>query len=207
MTRDRTAPHQTTEPRCDVPVRGRPRDPEVDRAVLGAVVDLLSERGYDALTMDAVAARAGVGRASVYRRYSGRVELLEAACRTFSPPLPDTPDTGSVRGDLIALVRSSAEIIAGTDTGRLLPSMLGASSAHPEVREALGRFSASRRSPSVEVLKRGIERGELRAGTDPDVVADLLVGAVIYRILVRGGRVSTRRATELVDAVLTGVTV
>ena len=196
MTADATAAH---------PTRGRPRDPHVDRAILEAVVDLLSEGGYESLTMEAVACRAGVARASIYRRYAGRVELLEAACRRFAPAPPDTPDTGNVRDDLIALMRSLTSTIGRTDAGRLFPAMLSASGSHPEVREALARFSASKRSPSVEIIRRGIDRGELRADTDPDLLADLLVGAIVYRLLVRGGRVGTRRAEELVDTVLAGV--
>jgi AcrR family transcriptional regulator len=185
--------------------RGRPRDPGVDRAILDAVVDVLSERGFEGLTMDAVACRAGVSRASVYRRFSGRVELLDAACHAFSPPPPEPPDTGSVRTDLIALSTSLVQLVGRSDTGRLFPTMLGASATHPEVREALGRFTASRRSPSVEVVRRGIERGELAADTDPDVVADLLVGAIVYRQLVRGGSVSARRIEQTVDLLLAGI--
>ena len=184
--------------------RGRPRNPEVDRAILQAVVDMVSERGYDALTVDAVATRAGVSRASVYRRYAGRLELLDAACRAFTPPPPDPPDTGSVRGDLIALGASLVQTLGRTDTGKLFPTMLGAAAAHPEVREALGRFTSSRRSPSLEVIRRGIGRGELAPGTDPDMVADLLVGAIVYRVLVRGDRVTARRVEQIVDTLLTG---
>jgi AcrR family transcriptional regulator len=184
--------------------RGRPRDPEVDRAILDAVVDVLSERGFEGLTMDAVACRAGVSRASVYRRFTGRIELLDAACRAFTPPPPEPPDTGAVRSDLIALATSLARTVGRTDTGRLFPTMLGASAAHPEVREALGRFTASRRSPSVEVIRRGVERGELAPDTDPDLLADLLVGAIVYRILIRGGRVSARRIEQTVDLLLGG---
>lgn len=184
--------------------RGRPRDPEVDRAILDAVLDLLGDGGYESLTVEAVAARAGVARASIYRRYSGRIELLEAAFRHFAPPTQNPPDTGSIRGDLVAIVRGLAATMERSGSGRLLPSMVAASGKHPEVREALNRFSASKRAPSVEVIRRAIGRGELRAETDAELVADLLVGSVMYRILLRGGRVGTRHAEHLVDTVLEG---
>jgi AcrR family transcriptional regulator len=185
--------------------RGRPRDPHVDEAIMDAVVDLLSEGGFEALTIDAVSCRAGVARASVYRRYAGRVELLEAACRAYAPTVSEPPDTGNVRDDLVHLARSIASTVGRSDAGRLFPVMLSASGSHPEVREALARFSASKRSPSVEVIRRAMERGELRADTDADLVADLLVGAILYRVLVRGGTVGAKRAEELVDMLLAGI--
>ncbi len=184
--------------------RGRPRDPQVDQAILGAVVGILSEQGFDALTMDAVAGRAGVAKASVYRRYANRVELLEAACVAFTPAPPAPPDTGSVREDLIRLGTSLVQTLGRTDTGRLFPAMLGAAAAHPEVREALGRFTSSRRSPSLEAIRRGVARGELGPRTDPDLVADLLSGSIVYRVLVRGGRVGPRGVEQIVDTILGG---
>ena len=195
----------TAEVAAPPPAPRRPPDPPRPPANMDAVVDLLSEGGVEALTMDAVACRAGVARASVYRRYAGRVELLEAACRTYAPATTEPPDTGTVRGDLIELARSITATVGRSDAGRLFPVMLSASGSHPEVREALARFSASKRSPSVEVIRRAVERGELRADTDADLVADLLVGAILYRVLVRGGTVGAKRAEELVDMLLAGI--
>ena len=185
--------------------RGRPRDPQVDQAILGAVVGILSEQGFDALTMDAVAGRAGVAKASVYRRYANRVELLEAACvrvHARAPPRRRTPARcgRTSSGWAPPWCRPWAE----TDTGRLFPAMLGAAAAHPEVREALGRFTSSRRSPSLEAIRRGVARGELGPRTDPDLVADLLSGSIVYRVLVRGGRVGPRGVEQIVDTILGG---
>lgn len=185
-------------------MRGRPRDPEVDKAILDAVLELLGECGYEALTVEAVAARAGVGRASIYRRYSGRVELLEAAVRHFAPLRPDPPDTGSVRDDLIAIVKEFTSTLERGGSGRLIPSMVSAAGRHPEVREALVRFSASKRAPTLEVIERGIRRGELRVDLDPQLLVDLLVGSAMYRIILRGEHVSARHAERIVDAVLYG---
>src|SRR5438132_12169584 len=92
--------------------RGRPRDPEVDRAVLAAAVDLLAEAGYARLTMDQVAARAGVGKASVYLRWQNKVALVAEAIQHRSAVVPEVPDTGSLREDmlrfLLALLRGKA---------------------------------------------------------------------------------------------------
>lgn len=183
--------------------RGRPRDPEVDRAILDAVLDLLGEGGYESLTVEAVAARAGVARASIYRRYAGRLELLEAAFRHFVPSTPALPDTGSIRGDLVAIGRTLASMMARSESGRLMPTMLSAAARHAEVREALSRLSATKRAPLVEAIRRGIDRGELRPSTDPDVIADLIVGATMYRVLLlHGERAGPRHVEHLVDAVL-----
>lgn len=186
------------------PGPGRPRDPQVDHDVLEAAVHLLSSGGYEALSVEAVAARAGVSRATVYRRYANRADLLDAACRRFAKPDIEPPDTGSVRGDLIALVRRLAAMLNEDDTGGMLPAVLSAARAHAEVREALRRFISTRRSPSVEVIRRGVDRGEIRTDVDPELLADLLNGAVVYRLLIRNGSIGERRAADLVDTLLAG---
>jgi AcrR family transcriptional regulator len=184
--------------------RGRPRDPDVDRAILDAVVDVLAERGYDGLTMDSVASRAGVARASVYRRHGNRSELLAAACEHVTPPPVDPPDTGQVRDDLVALARALVRTLDRTEFGRLLPALLGAAATHPEAGEVLRRFGVSRRAPSAAVLRRAVERGQLPAGTDPDLVADLIFGSIFYRRVVRRARLGREAIESTVDAVLRG---
>jgi AcrR family transcriptional regulator len=183
---------------------GRPRDPHVDRAIIEAAVELLSDGGVEAMSVEAVAARAGVSRASVYRRYANRVDLMEAAFHAASARKPPPPDTGSARGDLVQVVLRLKSILAESDTGGLLPAMLAAAREHPEVREALERFTSARRSPTIAVIRRGIERGEIRPDVDPELMADMLVGAVIYRLLMRNGTIGDRRAEELVDVLLAG---
>lgn len=197
-----TGPTAVPEPVVTGP--GRPRDPRVDRDVLEAAVRLLSTGGYDALSVEAVAARAGVSRATVYRRYANRADLLEAACRTFAKPEIEPPDTGSVRGDLIELVARLEAMLTEDDTGGMLPAVLSAARVHSEVREALQRFIATRRSPSVEVIRRGVDRGEIRPEVDPELLADMLNGAVVYRRLIKNNAVGARRAAQLVDTLLSG---
>ncbi len=184
--------------------RGRPRDPQVDRAILDAAVELLHEGGLEAMSVEAVAARAGVSRASVYRRYTNRVDLMEAVFNAAAAAKPEPPDTGSVRTDLVQLIHRLRAVLLESDTGGMLPAMMSAALENPEVREALERFTSARRAPTVEILRRGIERGELRAGTDPDLLADVLVGAVIYRILMRNVTIGDQRAEHLVDLLLSG---
>ncbi|UDY35631.1 TetR/AcrR family transcriptional regulator [Dermatobacter hominis] len=183
---------------------GRPRDPQVDQAILSAAVELLSDGGVEAMSVEAVALRAGVSRASVYRRYANRVDLMEAAFHAASAQKPEPPDTGSVRTDLIQLVLRLKSVLLDSDSGAMLPAMLSAARENPEVREALERFTSARRSPTVQVIRRGVERGEIRADVEPELLADMLVGAVIYRLLMRNGTIGDRRAEELVDLVLGG---
>lgn len=197
-----TGPTAVPEPVVTGP--GRPRDPRVDRDVLEAAVHLLSTGGYDALSVEAVAARACVSRATVYRRYANRAELLDAACRTFAKPEIEPPDTGSVRTDLIELVARLEAMLTEHDTGGMLPAVLSAARAHAEVREALQRFISARRSPSLEVIRRGVDRGEIRSDVDPELLADMLNGAVVYRRLIKNSAVGGRRAAQLVDTMLTG---
>ena len=117
---------------------------------------------------------------------------------------PEPPDTGSARSDLIQLVLRLKSVLLDSDSGAMLPAMLSAARENPEVREALERFTSARRSPTVQVIRRGIERGEIRADVEPELLADMLVGAVIYRLLMRNGTIGDRRAEELVDLVLGG---
>lgn len=183
---------------------GRPRDPHVDRAIIDAAVELLRDGGAEALTIEAVANRAAVSRASVYRRYANRVDLMEAAFYAVSAQKPPPPDTGSARGDLMELILRLREILLESDSGAMLPAMLGAARENAEVREALERFTSARRSPTIEVIRRGVERGEIAADVDPELLADTLVGAVIYRIFMRNGVIDDGVAESLVDMVLEG---
>lgn len=201
-----TAADGTTQGGTTARPPGRPRDPEVDRAILAAAAAILTEEGVDALTVDAVACRSGVARASIYRRHANRTALLIAACEAFTPPAPEPPRTGSLRGDLVALGTSIAAKLQGAGTAQLLPTMLAAATTHPEVREALATFFSSRRSPTADAVREAVERGEVRPGLDPEVVADLLVGAIVHRTVVRNGSVGPARVEQLVDVLLGGVT-
>ncbi|HKY14575.1 MAG TPA: TetR/AcrR family transcriptional regulator [Microthrixaceae bacterium] len=197
-----TAPKATTE--AARPARGRPRDPELDDEILAAAAAIVSESGMEALTMDAVARRAGVAKATIYRRFPGKVDLIVATCNSVAPALPPTPDTGSVRGDLLVLLDHVLESVQGDDRGSMMPSVIATAACNPEVREALHRFSANRRSRLTKVLKRAIERGELYEGIDAELVGDQLVGALTYRSLVAGRPLNRAVLERLVDQTLLG---
>lgn len=185
--------------------RGRPRDPEVDGCIMAAAAEVFTDGGFEKFSVEAVAARAGVAKASIYRRFPSRVDLIVAMCQSFTPAVAPEIANGDIRADLLQL----SEFLAGTldtttESGRLMPAMLSAAKEYPEVREAMAKFSASRRRRIYDIVSSAVERGELRSDTDPDVLGDLLVGAILYRILIRGARADKRFRTSVVDGVLEG---
>lgn len=173
--------------------------------MLRAALDLLTDGGFEKLSMEAVAAKAGVAKATIYRRFPSRIDLVAAMMQAFAPPQEAPPDTGSVRDDLLAIARALSESMCATsDTGRMLPAMVSAAREHDEVRDAMQRFTAARRRRVDHVVRAGIERGELRSDTDASVVGDMLVGAMLYRSVIRGGRLDQRFVAALVDGILAG---
>ena len=184
--------------------RGRPRDPEVEQQIAEATVGLVAEVGFEALTMEAVAKRAGVAKATLYRRFPAKVDLIVAACQWVSPMEPEVPDTGSVRDDLVEVISGFADRLRRSEAGRTLPSMVASSVRSPEIREALQRVSESRRSRLLHVLRRGVDRGELHDDLDLELIADTLTGPIAYRHLISGRSITPSVVARLVDQVLRG---
>jgi AcrR family transcriptional regulator len=201
-------PEATATPEAEAApkaARGRPRDPDIDDEILAASAAIVAESGLSCLTMDAVARRAGVAKATIYRRFPGKVDLIAATCGVIAPPLPDAPDTGNVRDDLIEIMGRVVDLFGDSAGDRMMPSVIAASATNPDVREALSRFSSNRRSRLAKVLRRAAARGELVDDIDVDLIADQLVGAVVYRLLVTGRSLSPAFQAQLVDQVLHGV--
>jgi AcrR family transcriptional regulator len=152
--------------------RGRSRDPEVDEAIMNASMDLLAEIGYARLTMDQVAARAGVGKASLYLRWPNKVALVAEALQRHSAVAPDVPDTGRLREDmqtfLQALLRSK------TAAQHAVAAVTGEVASNPELAKAwrqgvAGTLLACTRT----IVERAIARGDLPAATDVDLLTML----------------------------------
>jgi AcrR family transcriptional regulator len=159
---------------------GRPRDPVREQAILEAVLDLVAEGGYAALTVDAVAARARTSKATIYRRWSDKRDMVVAAMALYrrKGPSPVAVDTGSLRGDLLAYTRRFADVMQGFD-GRLAVGLVQARSSSPELIDELeARFPSGARLP-LEVLERAAERGELPAVVDRDRYEEV-VGSVLF---------------------------
>ncbi|MCU1391827.1 MAG: putative TetR family transcriptional regulator [Ilumatobacteraceae bacterium] len=184
--------------------RGRPRDVRCDHAILQATLEILSEGGAGNLSIDGVAARAGVGKATIYRRWSSKEALLLEALGTDATTL-ESPDTGTLRGDLEAYFGGLLDRLASNPNSDLLPHLIEAACYDAEVRKSLDEYLSSRQTPLRSVLQRAQQRGELATDLDLKVVVDVLVGPVMYRRLMTGERLDRTFVRKHLDIVLTGL--
>src|ERR1017187_2466021 len=174
-----------TEPIISVPARrGRPRSERSHRAIIDATNELLKERGFVDLTIDEVAQRAKGSKTTIYRRWPTKGTLVfEAFSAEFLARQP-LPDTGSLRGDLLAALRAWIRVVKGTVTGRTLIALIAEVQRDTELagiwRE---RFIGPVRAQHRVMIDRAIERGEISPDVDPDVALDVLYGAAYHRLL------------------------
>jgi AcrR family transcriptional regulator len=183
---------------------GRPRDERADRAILAAALELMAERGVRDLRMDDVAERAGVGKATIYRRYRSKDDLVTAAVVGLVSEIA-VPDTGSTRGDLLALMRRAVEVYNGSVEAGVMPSLVEAMSRDAGLARMIrDGFLAKRRAALRAVLERGIERGDLRADLELELALDVLGGPLFYRLLITGGPIDRRLADGVVELILRG---
>jgi len=186
--------------------RGRPRSERAHQAILDAANEILEERGFVDLTIDEVAQRAGVSKTTIYRRWPTKGTLVfEAFAADFLARVPG-PDTGSLRGDLLASLRAWIRVNKGTVKGRTLVGLIAEVQRDPELAEiwregVIGPVRAQHRT----IVERAIERGEVLPGVDPDVVLDLIYGAAYHRLLQSHLPLSDRFAQDVVDTVVAGV--
>ncbi len=184
---------------------GRPRRVEVDTAILEAASELFTELGYDALCVEGVAARAGVSKATIYRRYPSKAALVIAAAEALGRSAKGpVPDTGSLRGDLRGLGLGYRRLLEESEAGHAIPALIVARHRDPELAEAHRSFIAERRAEAAVVVERGVARGEIRADTDADValVVDLVAGPLFYTVLITGDTPDGDYVDRLVDVVL-----
>jgi AcrR family transcriptional regulator len=186
--------------------RGRPRSQEADRAILAAAADLLAQRGLAAMSIEEVAARAGVGKATIYRRWPSKGLLaLDAFVATFREEQP-LPDTGSLRGDLIAALHAWVRAVTQTPMGPMLTGLIAEAQHDPELRGAWrDRVIEPLRTRSRVMLDRAIERGEIAAPVDRDVALDLFFGAAEHRLLLGHLPLTGEFIAEVVDTILAGL--
>jgi AcrR family transcriptional regulator len=185
---------------------GRPRSAASHQAIIAATLELLVESGYGALTMEAVRTRAGVGKATIYRRWSSKEELVRDAI-VFLHDEFETPDTGSLRGDYAALATAVRASASRGGAATLMPRLLGDAVNDPEL---FAIFRANlvdpRRAALRTVLERAVARGEIRAGIDVELMIDLFAGPAVYRLLITGGDMAQMFSVEeQIDALLNGL--
>jgi AcrR family transcriptional regulator len=186
--------------------RGRPRRTGARREIVDATLELLAERGFQAATMDAIAARAGVGKNTIYRRWGSKEELIADTLHELTAE-PDL-EGDDLHELLLAHIRDFVRIFADPVIGRILPGLLGELHRNPEFAEAwAARVVRPRREAIVGLLRDALERGDLREGTDPDLVADLLVAPPFVRLTFPFGLPSVPKgyAEELLETIWRGI--
>jgi AcrR family transcriptional regulator len=164
------------------PRPGRPLDERATTAILQAALGPLLERGYGGMSMEGVAAAAGVGKPAIYRRHRNKADLVATAIRSILPVL-ELPDTGSTRDDLVTLATQARPMTEGP-LATLLGTVLAEQQRQPELIEAFReRIVRPRRELAKTIMLRGIERGEVRRDVDLEQASDALIGNVAGRLI------------------------
>lgn len=179
-------------------------DPRVERSrrvILSAALEVLGEMGYGGLTIEGVAARAGVGKSTVYRHWCGKVELVEDAIRSLKTGVA-WPTTGPVRERVVDAVRQIARAMEDSTWSTCLPAIIEAARRDPEVMAIHQRLAAERRELLVDLLADGVRSGEVSADADLGVLADCLVGPILLRRLILQEPFDDAAIAQLVDQVL-----
>ena len=188
------------------PTRGRRRSERSHAAIVRATQDLLVERGYRELTIEGVAARAGVGKQTIYRWWPSRAALVLEAYLAGSEALPLPPESSSVREDVRALIGWLADVLAQPIGGRVVAGLVADLQHDPDLAAGFQReVVPARRSAMRAALERGRDRGEIDAGADLGVAVDQLHGAVFYRVLLSGEPLDARFAERLAEQTLKGL--
>ena len=184
---------------------GRPRSERARRAILQAANELLESEGFAAVSVEAIAERAGVSKATIYRWWPNKAAVvMDGFLSIVSSEVP-FPHTGHAREDIRIHMRRLAEAFSGK-IGRTVSALLAESQADPELAEALrSRWLSVRRAEAREILERGVERGELREDLDQEVAVDVLYGPIYYRMLVGHAPLDDDFADALADHVFVGL--
>ena len=185
---------------------GRPRSAAADQAILDTTLRLLASQGYDAMSIEGVAAAAGVGKTTIYRRYPNKRDLVVAALGSAAATFPVRPDSGSARDDILALIRDTLEVMRRTGVGFTMAGTFLVKERDEPMLLALfrERVLLPRIQLGSAILRRGVDRGELRPDIDPEVVLPILVGSTFARHLA-GLPEDEAWLTSMVDTVWAGI--
>ena len=186
--------------------RGRPRSKHADSAIMRAASDLLAERGLGGMSIEEVASRAGVGKATIYRRWPSRGALVLDAFVAEFLALQPLPETGTLSGDLLTALRAWIRSVTQTSAGPVLTGLI----AEVQQDRALAadwrhRVVEPLRSQSAIMFDRAISRGEIPANTDKDVLLDLLYGPAYHRLLHGHRPLTDQFARQVVDLIVAGL--
>lgn len=177
--------------------------PDVTRAITEAVLDELAENGYGRLAMEAVAKRAGVGKSALYRRWPSKQDMVITVLSEFSVPLADVADTGSLRGDVVAIMHAIHGWLTHPRFALILPDLSAEAGRNPALADAVqAAIGEPRRALATAALRRAVERGELPADTDLELAVDLLAAPIYWRLSVRRAQVEPEYIDRLAEFVL-----
>ncbi len=188
---------------ASAPVAGRPRSGEAHRAILDATLELLQEVGFSALTVEGVAGRAGVGKATIYRRWASKLPLVVEAFGQL--PAFEEVDTGTLAGDLKAMLTRYLQDFLSTPLATVYPSLAAERAQNPELGQLLDPVLKGRRRPLEAALQRAVARGEVAPRVDLDLAADLIVGPIAVRLFFRGMKIHPSMVDPMVDLALEGI--
>jgi TetR/AcrR family transcriptional regulator, regulator of autoinduction and epiphytic fitness len=180
-------------------------DPRIERSrmvILRAAVEELAAVGYGGVTIESIAARAGVGKSTIYRHWPDKLDLIADAFETFHEQM--VPDVGelSVRESVALLLWHVAQVVVDSTFSRCIPALIEGAERDPRVREFHHRYSAERRQALVDLITRGVRDGEVGADVDPELATSALLGAIFYRRLMTARPLDPDDASRLVDLVL-----
>jgi AcrR family transcriptional regulator len=189
------------------PARGRPRSEKARKAILDAAAELLLARGLSAVSMDEVAERAGVSKATIYRWWPTKETLaLDALYTEWDTARSSPRDTGSLRGDLLALLRPWARLASSRSYGRVIAALITEAQTDPVfAAEYRQRVVEPRRDQARAVVRRAIERGEIPPDTNIEVALDLLYGPFYHRLLHGHAPLNDRFTQDVIDMALSGI--
>jgi len=188
------------------PGRGRPRRASASTDILDAALETLAERGFRAATIESIAARAGVGRNTIYRRWSSKEELIADALQKLVVDI-DLRDGDDIRALLLDWIRDFVRVFGDPLYGRILPAVLGEVQANPVFAQMYAeRVVRPRYEALVGILRRAAERGALRRDTDVEQIADLLAAPPFVRVLRIGlPPITEHYAEDLLETIWRGV--
>jgi AcrR family transcriptional regulator len=183
----------------------RALDPRIERSrqvILAAALAELGEIGYGGFAIESVAARAGVGKSTIYRHWPDKLSLIADAFQTLHQEGGPDLATGSARDKLARILAHVAEVLVSSPFGTCLPAMIDAAERDTALRDFHYRFQSEARKPTVALIAFGIASGEFPADRDPELVAQALLGAIFFRRLMMESRFAPEEAHALLDTVL-----
>jgi AcrR family transcriptional regulator len=184
---------------------GRPRDEEVRKRILDSAAQLLEERCFEDITVDAIAEHSGAGKATIYRWWPNKAAVLIEAFRERIAQGVPFPDTGDIRQDMRQQLRNFTEIIYRGRRGKVFRAFIAAAQADPEVAKAYRElWIRPRRAEARKLFERYIAQGIADANLDPDLAVEILFAPLYYRLLTGWGEITPEYLDQLVDTALRG---